>query len=220
MDLFEHLTVAKAAMSKQTIRGSRFIACVFPISQAEDADARMIECRKAHVKANHHCFAYTLGIRQHVQKASDDGEPSGTAGAPLLDLLKTYQICDTLLIVTRYFGGIKLGTGGLIRAYTHSGRAALLAAGIVARMPSFLWKVRVDYHMNGALNHLLCESPCTIEDTAYADAVTYTLSLDQRDGAALEKAIREQTNGQAYISRLDTLYREQDVTGTVFASRD
>lgn len=196
-----YLTIAQNGISESEIRRSRFIARAFPITCADEAEQKIIECRKSDWKATHHCFAFTTGLHQEIQKASDDGEPSGTAGVPILDVLKRHQICQTLLVVTRYFGGIKLGAGGLIRAYAHSARAGIIAAGLVEHVPACYWQLTVAYHLQGTLDNKLRESSYIVEDETYTEHVTYTISILQEESAQFQKQIADWCNGQARLQK-------------------
>lgn len=127
-------TVEKEASASQIIEKSKFITYVKPVSSKEEADAFIAEIRKKHKDATHNVPAMVIGDKMQLQWASDDGEPQGTSGAPMVKLLTSEEITDTVIVVTRYFGGIKLGTGGLVRAYTSSAKLGLEAAGVAEYM--------------------------------------------------------------------------------------
>lgn len=211
MALTGYLTICEKGTAEMEIRRSRFIACAFPITDETEAERFLEERRKQDWKATHHCFAYTLGLKQEIQKAGDDGEPSGTAGVPILEVLKRHQICNTLIVVTRYFGGIKLGAGGLIRAYAHSARAGLLAAGIIEQVPASLWQLTVAYHLQGSLDNKLRESPYIIKNMTFSDKVDYAISTRQNEDEAFRKQITDWTNGQAILTKQSEAYRSREV---------
>lgn len=193
------------------IRRSRFIASAFPVADEGDAIAAIEAKRKEHWKANHNCFAYIIGKKQEIQKASDDGEPSGTAGVPMLDILKRRRLCNVLVIVTRYFGGIKLGAGGLIRAYSHVAGAGLAAAEVIEQIPSDLWRVTVDYHLSGPVDNRLRESPYIVKNVQYTDKVAFDVYTRQEESSVYTGWIKDLTNGKAEIRKIDELYLQKKV---------
>ncbi|MCL1632662.1 YigZ family protein [Sporolactobacillus sp. CPB3-1] len=214
MTLMTYLTVRSVAKAESEIKKSRFISSVYPVESETEAVQWIESVRKEHWKANHNCFAYIIGKKQEIQKASDDGEPSGTAGAPMLEVLKQRSICNVLVIITRYFGGTKLGTGGLIRAYAHSTSAGLNKAGIIRQVPSEQWTVTVDYHQSGMLENKLRESPYTVKSIGYSDKVTFDLLTDQKDHSAFIEFMTNLTNGQAEIEKKRELYVQEALPST------
>ncbi|MFT8319195.1 MAG: YigZ family protein [Sporolactobacillus sp.] len=212
MILSSYRTVRKKACEIAEIRRSRFIANVFPIKDEKEAEQAIHALTVEHGKANHHCFAYTVGARQEIQKASDDGEPSGTAGVPILDVLKRHHICHTLIVVTRYFGGIKLGAGGLIRAYAHCARAGLYAAEPIEQVPSVLWQLTADYPLQGTLENKLRESAYTIKDIHYTDQVTFEIYTRETESIRFRDWVIDLTNGQALLKKTAELYRQRTLT--------
>lgn len=213
MTLPLYRTVGKAAETEFELRKSRFITHVHPVNTAGQADTVIESLKKDTWKANHHCYAYILGMKQEIQKASDDGEPAGTAGVPILDVLKKRAVCNVLIVVTRFFGGIKLGAGGLIRAYTRAASDGLDAADVIDRIPSDRWEVAVDYHLSGMLGNRLNESPYLVRDVRYTDRVAYQVLTRQADGAAFQTWIRNLTGDWADIRKTDELYLDQKVGG-------
>ncbi|MDN3956548.1 YigZ family protein [Sporolactobacillus laevolacticus] len=209
MPLVNYITVRTSAMVETDIKRSRFIAAVYPVETESDAEQLIQNVRKEHWKANHNCFAYIIGKKQEIQKASDDGEPSGTAGVPMLDVLKRRNICNVLIIVTRYFGGIKLGAGGLIRAYAHATSDGLNAAEVIEQVPSLQWAVTVDYHLSGTLENKLRESPYIVKGVQYSDKVTFELYTSQEEGPAFIEWITDLTNGQAQTEKTCELYLQK-----------
>ena len=148
-----YYTITQDTVFEQTIKKSRFIAHLYRITSEEDAQAKIAAVRAANPKANHNCFAYMLGDDDHIQRMSDDGEPSGTAGSPILEVLKANDVHDVLAVVTRYFGGIKLGAGGLIRAYNGTPAAAIEACGKVERVLQMRLAIAIDYRHVDAMNN-------------------------------------------------------------------
>ncbi|MGH2549371.1 MAG: IMPACT family protein, partial [Thermomicrobiales bacterium] len=145
--------------------------------------------------ANHNCYAYVIGEGGRLQKASDDGEPSGTAGVPMLEVLKRRDLVDVLAVVTRYFGGTKLGAGGLIRAYGRSVTEGLNEAGIVERRPRVIVEIAADHATAGRLENSFRNSIYTLADIRYENAVTFVTHLPDEDVASLNAWLGEQTNG-------------------------
>lgn len=213
MSLPLYRTVGKTADSEFEIRKSRFLTHVCPIESADQADAVIDSLKKETWKANHHCYAYVLGTNQEIQKASDDGEPAGTAGVPILDVLQKRAVCNALIVVTRFFGGIKLGAGGLIRAYTRAAADGLDAADVIDRIPAYRWQVAIDYHLSGMMDNRLNESPYLLNHVHYTDRVNYDICTQQTESAAFQDWIRNLTSGQADIRKTEELYLDQRVSG-------
>src|SRR5699024_9512952 len=156
--LTQYFTVKKRGSVEITIQQSRFIGYVKRVETEEDAQKFIQESKKKHHDATHNCSAYMIGEHDQIQKANDDGEPSGTAGIPMLEVLKKQGLKDTAVVVTRYFGGIKLGAGGLIRAYGNTTSQAIQATGIVRRQLMQGFSITVDYALLGKLENVLRHS--------------------------------------------------------------
>ncbi len=139
------LTIAAPSVGEYRDRGSKFLAYAFPVSSDKDCQARLEELRKVHPKARHHCYAYRLGLDQNNFRANDDGEPSGTAGRPILGQIDSFQLTNVFVVVVRYFGGTLLGTSGLITAYKTSTMEALKQAEIVEQTLEEHFQLRFDY---------------------------------------------------------------------------
>lgn len=164
---------------------------------ASEAEAREIleRVRKQRWDANHNCFAWIIGERAEQQKASDDGEPAGTAGVPMLEVLKKRGLVDVLAIVTRYFGGTKLGAGGLIRAYGEATTAGIAAAGIVERRPLEIVTVRAAYEDAGRIEHALRASPHPPAEVEYGAEAAFRLRMEPGDVAPFRAWLAELTGG-------------------------
>nr|WP_330389599.1 YigZ family protein [Cellulosilyticum sp. I15G10I2] len=156
---------------------SRFIATVCPVTSVEEADQILGELRKKYYNASHNCFAYQIGEQSEIQKCSDDGEPQGTAGKPILDVLKGEAITNTLICVTRYFGGTLLGTGGLVRAYGRAAKEGLYAAGIAEKRHVKIFYLEAAYSLSGKVQYLLNDKGYTIRHTTYLEAVTFEVEV-------------------------------------------
>ncbi|KMJ55451.1 hypothetical protein AB685_27165 [Bacillus sp. LL01] len=204
-------TVKRRGDHEIIIQKSRFISYFSRATTEEEAQAFIEEIKKKHRDANHNCSAYLIGEQDNIQKANDDGEPSGTAGVPMLEVLKKRQLKDTVVVVTRYFGGIKLGAGGLIRAYGGAVSEGLNAVGVVERKLMQIMHAHLDYHWLGKVENELRQSIYQLKQIEYLDQVdvqTYVAS-DELD--AFEEWITNLTNGQAEIERGEEVYLETDL---------
>src|SRR5690625_456192 len=170
--LVEYRTVAREAEITLIEKKSKFIARIKPVQTQEEAESFIEEVRKEHWNATHNVPAYILGMNQEIQKYSDDNEPSGTAGLPMLEILKAHEVVNVVVVVTRYFGGTLLGRGGLIRAYGGATREALKAAGIVRMVPAQKIRITVDYVHSGKIQNELLTRGITLVDTEYLEHVT------------------------------------------------
>jgi uncharacterized YigZ family protein len=175
------------------IKRSRFIATLIPLSQVASLHALQAELRILHPKASHHCLAYVLGSPQMPIAAgsSDDGEPSGTAGKPMLNILQKRSIGDVGVVVTRYFGGIKLGAGGLIRAYGASVSAALDEMELVVKSKQQLFAIRYPYELETEIQKLLVGFECSIVDEKFSEVVERDLSVAESAWVKLQSALNE-----------------------------
>lgn len=192
-------TVLKQAQAEQIIEKSRFIAYVSPASTKEEADAFIASIRKKHKDATHNVPAMVLGEKFQVQWASDDGEPQGTSGAPMVQLLVSESITDVVIVVTRYFGGIKLGTGGLVRAYTSSAKLGLEAAGVCDVEEMCLLTYEIDYAYLAKLQNLAAGGLFSISDTAYTDVVQVTLCMPPEKQEEVMSAVTNLTGGKGML---------------------
>lgn len=180
---------------------SKFISTVCKVETPEEAEAYMVQLRKKYYDATHNCFAYQIGENDEYQKSSDDGEPQGTAGKPILDVLKGEQIKNTLICVTRYFGGTLLGTGGLVRAYSKAAKEGLSAAGIVEKKSIQLYHLKLPYTLVGKVQYLLGERQYKIRESIYLEDVTFIVEVLVSEGEAFKKWIHEQTNATITIKQ-------------------
>lgn len=185
---------------------SRFIANVRPVRTEEEAAAFIEETKKKYWDARHNCYAYVCGERNQQMKCSDDGEPSQTAGRPMLDVLLGENLHDVCVVVTRYFGGTLLGTGGLVRAYSQAVKEGLAASCILEKLPGRKLTVRSDYAAIGKIQYLSAQSGLTILDTQYTDQVATVLLVPEHQVAAITTQITEATGGTARIECSDPFY--------------
>ncbi|MCY8149351.1 YigZ family protein [Bacillus paralicheniformis] len=195
--LQSYLTVAGEGTHEIVIEKSRFICHLSRVSTEEEAQNFINHIKKQHWNATHNCSAYVLGENDQIQKANDDGEPSGTAGVPMLEVLKKRNLKDTCAVVTRYFGGIKLGAGGLIRAYGKSVSEGLNHVGVVERKLMRVMHTTVNYTWLGKLENELRESPYQIKDIHYADDVEFETYVKESEKQAFTEWITELTNGKS-----------------------
>jgi uncharacterized YigZ family protein len=202
----EFLTVRDPARAQTRVRGSRFIARLAPV-RAEPAAREFIDriARKDH-DASHHCFAYRLGLgRETVARSSDAGEPSGTAGRPILDAITSRGLTDVVVVVTRYFGGVKLGTGGLARAYRDCADRALDAAETVRKVLTREWRLRFPYPLTAEVEAVLERHGARTVDRRYGEEIALTVAVRRGRAAALREALLEAGRGRIEV--------EEGITG-------
>lgn len=195
-----YLTVKGYGESEIIISKSRFLTYIERAETEEDAMMFIERIKKMHHNATHNCSAYIIGEHDHIQKANDDGEPSGTAGVPMLEVLKKQGLKDTVVVVTRYFGGIKLGGGGLIRAYGKATTEGLLAAQVVERKLHHLMKIEIDYTWLGKVENELRNSAYSLEEIRYLEGVEIIVSVLKEQEQQFINWMTELTNGQATIT--------------------
>lgn len=185
---------------------SRFIANVSPAGTEEEALAFIEAMKKKYWDARHNCYAYVLGERGELVRFSDDGEPSGTAGKPILEVLLGMEVRNLVVVVTRYFGGTLLGTGGLVRAYTQAAQAGMAASIIRTMRYGAIFSITTDYNGIGRIQYLLGMRKIMIEEPEYTDVVTLKVKVPYEEEEALRKEITETTAGKALIEKIDSLY--------------
>ena len=193
------------------IQKSRFIAHVARVETEDAAQEFIQKIKKENWNATHNCSAYLIGENDHIQKANDDGEPSGTAGVPILEVLKKKHLKDTVVVVTRYFGGIKLGAGGLIRAYGKSTSEGIDATGIVERKLMKVMSTVIDYTWLGKIENELRSSVYEIKDIHYLDNVEIESYVEEEEVQNFVSWMVELTSGQGEITEGELLYLESDV---------
>lgn len=184
---------------------SRFIATVRPVGSEEEVTAFLAEMKKKYWDARHNCFAYVIGEKNELVRCSDDGEPSGTAGRPMLDVLLKEELHNVAVVVTRYFGGTLLGTGGLVRAYQQAVKEGLSNSQIVEKRKGSRLVIDTDYNGIGKIQYLFAQEEISILETEYTDAVRITAMVPEEKKEQIEKALMEGTNGKAGISWGETV---------------
>jgi uncharacterized YigZ family protein len=204
--LSQYKTVYSGGEAEIIEKKSRFIATVAAVKSEEEALAFIESLRKKYWNATHNCFAYVIGERFQVQRCSDDGEPSGTAGKPMLDVLLGEEIHDVVVVVTRYFGGTLLGTGGLVRAYGGATKEGLLASKVITKMRGQKLAIETDYTGLGKIQYILGQRGITMLNTVYTDKVELEVLLPETEIGAVMSEITEGTNGQALLDLQEECY--------------
>lgn len=203
-----YTTVGDFGSAEILIQKSRFIGHAARAETEQQAIEFIDSIKLLHKTATHNCSAYLIGEHDSIQKANDDGEPSGTAGFPMLEVLKKQGLKDTVVVVTRYYGGIKLGSGGLIRAYGKAVSAALANAGIVDRRLHYLMKASFDYTWLGKLENEIRQSPFPLDHLEYTEGVDMYIHVPVEKETEFIEWINGLTNGQAQISTVDSQFLE------------
>ena len=206
----DYRTVRLSGESELVIQKSRFLTYVKRVETEDEAIEFINDIKKMHHTATHNCSAYIIGEHDHIQKANDDGEPSGTAGFPMLEVLKKQGLKDTAVVVTRYFGGIKLGGGGLIRAYGRATSEGIAATGVVERKLHQLMNVSIDYTWLGKVENEARQSPYPLVEIVYEEDVSLLINVPIHEIDEFTAWITELTSGQAEIIPLSTSFLEFD----------
>ena len=209
-DATSYLTVNDITEAEITEKKSRFIATVLHIESEEEATAILADFRKRYWDARHNCYAYVLGKKSELERFSDDGEPSGTAGRPILEVIKGRGLTNTMIIVTRYFGGVLLGTGGLVRAYTDSSALAVDTAKEEGRLVNMrlLLKadIKADYTLSGKVQYTLAGMDVKVFETIYEDSVIFKVGIPADEADKVLDKITDVTNAKVLIERGETEY--------------
>lgn len=200
MVLDKYKVVYKGGADEIVEKKSRFIAAVQPVHSEEEAAAFIGATKKKYWDATHNCSAFTIGKHHELTRCSDDGEPSGTAGRPMLDVLLREDIHDVVVVVTRYFGGTLLGTGGLVRAYQKSTQAGLAASVIIEKQTGYILDIETDYNGLGKIGYVLAQREIPVLETEYTDQVVIHAMIPSERKNELEKAVTEGTNGTAKLN--------------------
>lgn len=203
----EYKTVKTAAEDEFTEKRSRFIGNICPVETVEEANAFIEKIKKTHYNARHNCFAYILRDG-NIKRYSDDGEPQGTAGTPILHLLEKEEITDAVIVVTRYFGGILLGTGGLTRAYGHAAKLALQKGEIKRMGLCSILKLKTDYAFYQRLLALFKETDVHMQSEEFMENVTLTFSVPAEREAFWIKTIYEQSEGKITAQKISQNFAE------------
>lgn len=197
------ITIKQAHLIENVISKSRFIAYIKPVSTENEAKAFIDEIKIKHKDATHNCSAYTVGPEMNIQKANDDGEPSGTAGIPMLEILKKLEIHNVCVVVTRYFGGIKLGAGGLIRAYSGAVRDVIYDMGRVELREAIPVTVTLDYDQTGKFEYELASTTFLLREQFYTDKVSYQIDVVKNEYDAFIDFLNRITSGNYDLKQED-----------------
>ena len=196
-----YITIRNRGEDRFEEKKSEFIGYAKRVESEEEAKAFVNEIKSMHKQARHNCWAYVIGENYGIQRYSDDGEPQGTAGIPILEVMKKQGITDCAVVVTRYFGGILLGAGGLTRAYTKGASIAIKASGIVEKVLGFKVSITIDYDLIGKIQYICGQNNWYIEDSEYTDKVILHIYVEKSIVPKIEKEVTEATNGKAIISK-------------------
>ena len=204
--LDEYSTILDRAEAELIEKKSRFIATVCPVKSEDEARAFIAEMKKKYWDATHNVFAYQIGERNEIQRSSDDGEPQGTAGKPVLDVLAGGDIKNTAVVVTRYFGGTLLGTGGLVRAYGRCAKLGIEEAGIAKVRHYKECSVVTDYNTSGKIQYEITKGEYILKETLYADKVEFIVLLDKDNENSFTQMVNEATMGRSEVNVLREIY--------------
>lgn len=200
-------TLLKRSEDEFIVNKSRFIGHACPCETEEDALKFLAEMREKYKDASHNCYAYIIGTNMGIMRYNDDGEPGGTAGMPIIEVLKARGVTNLCCVVTRYFGGILLGAGGLVRAYSKGAAIALDACGVGVMHPTARYLLDVPYPMLSKVEYFLASAPVEIEEKTFADVVTLSLLTRCDDEEALLRQITDLSEGRLEPMRFDEFYR-------------
>ena len=195
----EYRTVYTGGEGEIVEKKSRFIATAAPVRSEEEALQIIEQIRKKYWDARHNCYAYVIGERGELERFSDDGEPGGTAGKPILEVIKGEELRNTLIVVTRYFGGTLLGTGGLVRAYSAAAKAGIASSVIITRIPGIKLHITTEYTGLGKIQYILGQRGITTLDSVYTDKVELEVLTAEAEAEAVKAELTEGTNGQTII---------------------
>lgn len=209
--LERYFTVKPEGTAEQIIQKSRFLSYVKRTETEEEAQQFIQSIKKKHADATHNCSAYIIGEHDQIQKANDDGEPSGTAGVPILEVLKKRELKDTTVVVTRYFGGIKLGAGGLIRAYASSSTLGINSTGVVERRLMQEYIVTVEYPLLGKIENEIQKTNYLLDHIEYTDKVTLHIFVNSDEIDSFTDWMNNLSHASAALSKGTVTYKEIDV---------
>ncbi len=199
-------TIKQAAKDEFIVNKSRFIGYACPCETEEEALAFLKRIREKHRDATHNCYAYVIGANAGIMRYSDDGEPGGTAGLPMMEVLKNRGVVNCCVVVTRYFGGVLLGAGGLVRAYTQGAVCAINACGVGVMHPTARYLMDVPYPMLSRVEYFFRSAPVVIEDKDFSDVITFTFLVRVTDEPALLDGLTQLSEGRLAPMRFEEIY--------------
>lgn len=207
----EYLTIFEAKESKIEVKKSVFVAAISPVDTEEDALKFLNDRRKIHNTANHNVYAYRINSKEsspNLQRYSDDGEPSGTSALPVLNILNGRKLSDTIVVVSRYFGGTLLGTGGLVHAYSLAATTVIEEAGVAKIVPYIQYKIKLDYTNYNIVEDRLMRSDFIVVDREYLLDVSFTVDVKVKEENIFLELINELTKQQARLIKLGLVYKK------------
>lgn len=204
--LEEYKTIYEGGQGEIIEKKSRFIAEVRLVKSEEEALKFIEEKKKQYWDATHNCYAYVIGERRELMRCTDDGEPQGTAGKPMLDVLLGEELYNTAVVVTRYFGGTLLGTGGLVRAYSKAVQEGIAKSRVITKYHGILTEIGIDYTGVGKLQYLFAKNDIPIIDSQYAEDVKMQILIPAKEEERIKKAVTEATNARAAVTDIKELY--------------
>lgn len=204
--LKEYVTILEPGTGEIVEKKSRFIGYVRHVESEEDANSFVTEIKKRHYDAKHNCYAYTIGTESPILRFSDDGEPGGTAGKPILEVITGKQLCNVCIVVTRYFGGTLLGTGGLVRAYTEASKICIAATKIVCKKMVIPMSIVTDYTDFGKIQYILGNEGIKIKNSEFGQDVKLFVEVFIDDVERIQKALTEATAARAVFERQDPVF--------------
>lgn len=204
--MIRHKAVFEAGRGEIVEKKSRFIAYVQAVDSVEEAQEFIEAVKKKYWDARHNCSAFSVGEMNPLTRCSDDGEPGGTAGKPILEVIQGSGIRNIVIVVTRYFGGTLLGTGGLVRAYTEAAKAGIENAVIIEKIPATRMKLFTEYTDLGKIQYILAQNQVTVENTEYTDKVEIRALFPEKEKKALCRALTEGTGGRVHIEDGEDVY--------------
>lgn len=201
-------TICKESSAEQIIDKSRFIALVAQVTNQAEVEKHLLETKQGFPNARHYVYAYRLH-NGRAEKASDDGEPQGTGGRPVLDILQHRQIWDVQIIVVRYFGGVLLGTGGLTRAYGGTARLALNEAGITRQVPNYIYKLQIPYSWYEQIKYGFRQKGWEVDHEEFGEKISLDIYIPEADTSSFEKWLDEMTNKQVLWGKTEIVLRPE-----------
>ncbi|NLP16124.1 MAG: YigZ family protein [Clostridiales bacterium] len=199
-------TIYKGGIGEIIMKKSRFIAYVSPVETEDEAIAFIDGIRKKHWDATHNCYAYIIGNRNPIMRFSDDGEPSQTAGKPMLDVLTAKELCNLVVVVTRYFGGTLLGTGGLVKAYQSATIEGLNNSTIIKKEPGIIVKIVTDYNLIGKIQYFIGQENIPLISSDYTDTVTLSLVIPNDKFDSFNNKLADLSNGSLIPTKIKEVY--------------
>ena len=202
----DYKTLRREASDAFIVNKSRFIGYAAPCETEDAALAFLRRIRDKHKDASHNCYAYIIGQNAGIMRYSDDGEPGGTAGMPIIEVMKARGVTNCAVVVTRYFGGVLLGAGGLVRAYSQGAATALNACGVGVMHPTARYLMEIPYPMLNRMDYFLKSEPVIVEDKAYTDVITYTLIVKETDEQGFIARLTDLSEGKIEPLRAEEMY--------------